>query len=294
MTTEIKIKEVVKQLYPSGRAWNHITDAETMEVIEVYTDGVGAAYTDGVGEVYGNETGSLNPFGKQLFMAESKTYATFFDNAISVLNSLIADNDNFDETDADNWERVLSLFISELTLEQRKAAIIRKQAYPNGILERAYYEFLQQQLQDAGFSVYVHENRFADGSGGWDVQDPDDLTSTPYELGSTEFGVADFAGGTAGISYSITANYLDEDKDNLFYSGILNQAQFGQAQMGISEFQRAENLDRETGLRYSFFICGSSFPDMATVPCERKDEFRQLVLTLKHNHIIGFLLINYN
>lgn len=294
MSTEVQIKEAIKQLYPTGRAWNHITDQETREVVEVYTDGVGANYTDGIGEVYGNETGSLNPFGKQLFMAESKSFTRLYDDAVSLLNTILPDNDFFNETDAENWERVLGLFTQNLTLEERKAAISRKKAYPNGILERSYYLFIQQQLQDAGFDVYVHENRFADGSGGWDVQDPDDLLSTPYQLGLGELGVSELGGSTDGITYSIAANYLDEDTDNTFYSTAPNPMELGVGELGVGELQQSLPVDKGTGLRYTFFVGGETFPSMASVPNERKQEFRQLILTLKHNHTLGFLLINYN
>lgn len=294
MDSATQIKSLISQLYPTGRAWNFVTDGETKELVIVYTDGIGDPFTDGFGDPFVLNTGSENSGGKKISIARSKSFVRFFDNAVSVLNGLIADNDSFDVTDAENWERVLGLFISSLTLEERKEAILRKQAYPNGIPERAYYLFVQSQLRAAGFDVYVHENRFADGSGGWTVQDPEDMASTLYQLGNAELGAAELGGGTSGISYSIAANSLDESVDNGFYDTPSNAVELGSTQLGAGQMKPYNEISRALGLRYSMFIGGETFPAMASVPLQRKKEFRQLVLTLKQLHIVVFLLINYN
>ena len=44
------------------------------------------------------------------------------------------------------------------TLEERKAAILRVLSYPNNIPERQSKSFIEDQLQLAGFNVYIHEN----------------------------------------------------------------------------------------------------------------------------------------
>ena len=50
------------------------------------------------------------------------------------------------------------------SLAVRKAAIARKLGQPGRVKARQSYLYLQKQLQDAGFDVYVYENRF-DNSG---------------------------------------------------------------------------------------------------------------------------------
>ena len=296
MSTETQIKDLISKLYPTGRVWNHITDNETQEIIVTFTDGtndVPEDYTDGVGNPYTLATGSENTFGKKVFIAESRSWVRLYDDAIAILNGLIADNEYFDETDATNWERVLGLFISGLTLEERKTAILRKQNYPNGIFERAYRQYVEDQLQAAGFDVYVHENRFEDGSGGWEVVDPDDLAGQAYQLGFFEFGVAEFGGQSDGFDYTIVANHIDEDEDSTFFDIGVNEIQLGQWEFGVGQFQTGNSISRQEQLRYSFFIGGSVWPSIANVSLDRKNEFRQLILTLKQLHNVVFLLINY-
>ena len=75
--------------------------------------------------------------------------------------------------------------------------------------------------------------------------------------------------GNVGINdYTSVANYIDETIDNINISDLEN-------------------------LRYTFFVGGSAFPDRASVPTERKNEFRQLLLKYKPAHTAGFLLIDY-
>lgn len=294
MSTESQIKDLISKLYPTGRVWNHITDNETQEIVVNLVDGADNNYVDGVGNPYVLATGSENTFGKKVFIAESKSWVRLFDDIIFILNGLIADNDDFDETDATNWERVLGLFISGLTLEERKTAILRKQNYPNGIFERAFRQYIEDQLQAAGFDVYIHENRFEDGAGGWEVVDPDDLAGQDYQMGLGQFGEAEFGGSTSGFDYSIVANNIDEDIDSTFFDISVNEVQFGTGEFGVGQFQTGKSLTREEMLRYSFFIGGSGWPSVANVDLTRKNEFRQLILTLKQLHNVVFLLINYN
>lgn len=225
-----EITKLSKQLYPTGRAWWIKKSSNFYNLHE------GLAYS------------------------ESRA----IENARSILDSIIPDNDNFSETDADNWERALGLITSSsLTLEERKQAILRKMKYPGTILARQHYLYIQGQLQDAGFNVYVHENRFPLGGGNYDV-----YNATPALYGDFNYG--DNTYGYAGIgAYTKIANYVDENKDSSFYMG------------------------NDINLRSTFFIGGSVFGDYADVDTIRKNEFRLMLLQLKPAQTAGFLLINY-
>jgi len=123
-----KIIQLTKRLYPSGRAFRLPVDSTFLKLHEG--------------------------------LAESENRA--FNSSLELLNQILPDNDNFTEDDATAWEIKLALAVSPGTLlEDRKEAIIRKMRHPGNILPRQHYLYVQKQLQDAGFNVFVHENKFA-------------------------------------------------------------------------------------------------------------------------------------
>ncbi len=127
MSTLEKIKKLGKTLYPTGRAF------------KIPFEGV---------------FDKLNSA-----LSESETRA--FDDAVSILDSALPDNDNFTTGDATDWERRLGLITNPaVPLSDRKLAIIRKIRHPGNIPARQNFLYLQGQLQDAGFDVFVFENRF--------------------------------------------------------------------------------------------------------------------------------------
>lgn len=294
MSVENKILNLNKQLYPTGRAWNFIKGSDDSSIVtDIFTDGVGNNFVDGVGNDFVQTTGQNISDSKKTIIAELQSIIRFYNDAISILDITIPDNDNFSDTDADNWERVLALFNSNLTLEERKEAINRKASYPNGIPERAHYTFIESQLQANGFNVFIRENRFADGSGGWLVEDPDDTASKPEQMGLTVMGIGKMGGQIAGLDYTICANYIDESLDSTYFDIIFSQNQMGVGVMGIAKMEKVTALEREQQLRYTFFVGGSSYPSAVSVPLNRKDEFRELILKLKPAHSVAFLYINY-
>lgn len=165
MSVEQEILNLNRELYPTGRVWNFATDTLGAAITtENYVDGLDNQFVDGLDNPFVSEIGVPQTGGKKSIAAELKSFVRLYEDALSILNTTLADNDNFSETDATNWERVLALMNSSLTLTERKQAINRKLAYPNGIAERANYIFIQDQLQSAGFDVYVYENRISFGS----------------------------------------------------------------------------------------------------------------------------------
>lgn len=289
-----EIKELNKQLYPTGRAWGYAHGSEQSETdIINFVDGLGNQFVDGFGNAFIQTFGSEASPSKRLVNAFLKSIERYYVDLLSLLNQIIADNDGFDEIDAGNWERVYGLIAGSLTLDERKTNIINRQGYPNGELERSTAEFLQAELQKAGFDVYIQENRFPDGAGGWLTEDPDLIGTLAEQLGLSEMGIAEMNGDIPGLDYTIIANYVDETLDETYFDVVFQQNELGVAEMGVAEMGTFAGFSRDEELRFTFFIGGQSYPSEATVALSRKDEFRQLVLRLKQNHNIAFAYINY-
>ena len=91
-------------------------------------------------------------------LAESD--ARVFGELKNILTAVLPDNLEFTETDAARWESALGLITTPATpLETRKEAIKRKINHPGTIKARQHSLYLQNQLQAAGFDVFVFENR---------------------------------------------------------------------------------------------------------------------------------------
>jgi hypothetical protein len=234
MTLKEKLLVLARQLYPSGRAYRM------------------------------SEGGYLEGLHKALGMTEERAYNDF----VSVLDNLLPDNANFSIDDATDWERRLGMITNiSLSLDERKAAIYRKMNFPGGQPARQNKDFIQWQLQLAKFNVFIYENIFSDGMGGYISKQPLDITGG---VGGSEFQHGDFEHGTHehGIYWgNIIANKINETEDNNFV--IPND------------------------LSATFFVGGATLGSFAAVDLNRKNEFRQLLLTLKPASTVGFLMINY-
>lgn len=219
------IIRLTKQLYPTGRAFKMPVD------------------------------GFLESLHFGLGISEEKAYL----DAVSILNSILPDNDNFTTDDATDWERRLGLITNTSTsLANRKLAILRKLQAPGINPAKGHYLNLQRELQLAGFDVYVHENIPA--------QSPLSFSGIDNRV-YVQHGQKQHGSLSHGLTYTNKiANYIDEDKDKNFNLG--------------------------GSFKSSFFIA-DLYGGMANVPLSRKDEFRQLILKLKQVQSIGFLYINY-
>jgi hypothetical protein len=226
-----KILNLSNQLYPTGRAFKNVVG------------------------------GWRETLHRALAYSENEAYSA----ALSTFDSAIPDNSNFTADDAADWEKRLGIVTGNTDLETRKMAIRQKLNYPGLTKARGNYRFVEKQLRDAGFDVYVYENRFPDGMGGYVTQDPVTIAG----IGSlSRHGEINHGEANHGPYFSnIVANFLDEDKDNNFNFG--------------------------TNLRSTFFICGPNIGDYASVPLVRKEEFRHLILRLKPAQTVAFLFINY-
>lgn len=226
--------KLTKQLYPTGRAFR------------IQKNGIKEKFHEG--------------------LAVSEQAA--IDSANGILNSILPDNDNFTIEDAGLWEIRLGMISGEGNLlSDRKAAILRKMRHPGNVLARQHYLYIENQLQVAGFNVFVHENRFLSGG----VY----ITKTLQDLGVPVTNVIQHGQAQHGQivhgQYIVdkVANYMDSAKDRLFYVGSTQK------------------------LRATFFISGEVLPDYADVLATREIEFRELILKLKPANTMVYLLINY-
>jgi len=232
-----KLMALVAQLYPKGRAFKMVVEG----------------------------------YRESLHRAIAIRKEVLLNDILSTFDSAIPDNANFTSGDASAWEKRLGMVTdTTVDLEDRKAAIIRKMNYPGQYAARGHYLFLQEQLKKAGFAVFVYENRFDDGLGGYYTKDPLSLGGTGV---SNQYGDFQYGDSQYGSYFDqIIANNLDAELDRGFDVGA--------------------------NLKSTFFIGGEKVGaeysgEVADVPANREVEFRQLVLQLKPVQTIGYLFINY-
>jgi len=233
LPTSIDIGNLAQTLYPTGRAFNLPAGGDFKALHDAFND-------------------SLIDLITQAYQS---------------LDDRFPDNPNFDAADCSLWEYRLGIpYNSTLTLVQRRNNIYIAMAFPQNILARQHYLYIQQSLQNAGFDVYVYENIFFDGDGNLYQKTPQDITGgslvgTQYG-GTTQYGGATQYGGSDGSD--VIAN---SDKTESYSTG------------GI--------------LWPTFFLAGSTITTFANVPTARQTEYRRLVLKLKPAHTVAFNFVNY-
>lgn len=207
----------------------------------------------------------------RLHRALNLTFARTKTDAEQILYDILPDNANFDIDTARKWYRRLGLYDSgSVTLADMKKAIAQKLSFPLTPLNKRHPAFIQAQLQAAGFNVYVYRNKFSDGMGGWITKTPQDILgiSTGYAtLGGFSLGEANLGSTWADDGISIVHNYIEESLDEGAVDG--------------------------SNYNCTFFIAGATVDSFADVSAARKIEFRQLLLKLKAQHMVGIMFINY-
>lgn len=207
---------------------------------------------------------------EKLHKALNESQEDFFNDSLSLLTGLLPDNSQFTSDDASNWERIYGLTNnSNLPLVQRMSALSQRIAYPLGGNDaKEHYLTIESELQLAGFDVYVYENIFPDGMGGFIAKTPYEVSGDPGLVTDVQYGDGQYGDNEYGQLYiNKIANFIDESKDLNFGLG--------------------------SDLSATFFIGGPTLGSFANVPADRHDEFRQLILTLKPFQTVGFLFINY-
>lgn len=232
LTTD-KILQLTKQLYPTGRAWKL----------------------------------PIGSFFESLHKGLGASEGRAWDDARSILDSLLPDNPNFTVTDAADWERRLGLATNpNNTLPARMAAILRKMQAPGPVTAKSSYLYLQQQLQLAGFNVSVFENLNPVYGGGFTYYNP--AAINPAILSQAQHGFnRQHGNGQSAYFNNVVINSLDNNIDTQFNIG--------------------------NSLACTFFISSSVLGTYAQVPIARQTEFRQLILNLKQVQNIAILYVTY-
>lgn len=224
-----RIKALITQNLPTGRAFRVINDSTNDQIIT------------GISEVFSTARNDL----------------------FSLLDIILPDNDNFTENDALRWESLLGMVVNpDTSLSDRKLAILRKMSHPGNILARQSRDYIESQLQAAGFDVYVYENL-------------NDLT--PQDV----FGAS--LSGIAEHSADIEHGDIEHGGSYLWPDIIANRI----------DWQKDQYFDLSFGLETTFYICGSTLGDFAEIPEIRREEFRQTVLKLKPLRTVAFIGITY-
>jgi uncharacterized protein YmfQ (DUF2313 family) len=192
-----------------------------------------------------------------------------YNDAVSILNDILPDNAGFTLDDATDWERRLGLITNiAVPLPARMALILQKLNQPGNNPAKGSYLYLQEQLNLAGFTVTVYENRFPAYPSGYTTLTPEQLTGLNVFQTLNRHGEFRHGERRHGSHYNnMVVNHIDESLDELFgFAG---------------------------DWRNTFYVCGSPAGTFANVPIAQKDQFRQLILKTKQVQTVGFLLINY-
>lgn len=208
------------------------------------------------------ENSIFEKFIKALVISENKVIS----DANSLMFGLLPDNDNFSEFDCNLWEKRLGLITNlGLDLETRKQAIVRKLNYPSNIKPRNAKEYIEYNLRQAGFDVYVDENYIGTFSSVERASRPSDFGVSPLQNQLGDFSHGVYNHGSQFMSKCV--NHIDENLDNGFDVG---------------------------GNKMNCFYIGDfTLGTFANVPLTRKDEFRQLILRLKPTNLVAYLFVNY-
>jgi len=193
--------------------------------------------------------------------------ARLYTNSISLLDALMPDTDRFLEADCTMWERVLGLPTNGgNSLSARQAAILQKMSNPGVNPAKGHYLVIQNQLQLAGFDVYVYENMFPVYPTGWTTQNP--ALINPNILTQSQHGLPNEHG-------NLQSSYINQVVANSIYNS------------------RDIYFDVGADLNNTFFIGGPTLGSYATIPADLEIAFRQLILQLKPVHKIAYLFCVY-
>jgi hypothetical protein len=253
MSTSEKFRKLNQQLYPTGGAF-------------------------GV-----KEGGVRDNHDTALMISEVEMY----EYQLEILDELLPDNPNFNDQYAANWELRLGMITNPpVSLADRMAAIIRKMNHPGDISARQSWDFLQDQLQLAGFDVYVHDNTTA-------LSINQVLAQNLVNVGN--FGNNNFGTFNWGSVYTTYSQYFSIENWGQHNFGTFNfgqQINYLQKVVNKIDWQK-DSMVQITDWYKVFYIGGPNLGDFATVDVNRREEFRQLILKLKRATNAGFLLINY-
>jgi len=242
---------------PHGYSTPHRMPSDNVSVLDILRDLSIQLYPSGR-VWYRPENGEF----QRLHDAVNQSFARLIEDGDLSLDKRFPDNTNFNEDDATLWEYRLGLITNEsVDLELRKDAIRRKMGYPNNVQARQHPLFIQYQLQLAGFHVYVHEIT--------------PLYQTPNDIIALSLNEAQHADN---VQHGLGVNHGGDNFDVIANS--------------IEQFENY-SIGGDSNLWATFFIGGENLGDTASVPQNRLQEFKELVIKLKPAHLVAFTFINY-
>lgn len=230
--TEI-LSDLANQLYPTGRAW--------------YMPKGGVS--------------------DNTHLAFNKSFIRLIGDADATIDSVFPDNDNFSEQDCAIWEYRFGITNnSALNILDRRKALYRRMGRGRNVHARQHKDYIQYQLQLAGFNVFVHENGF--------IEEGIRVYKKPEDI--------------------IALNFQNVQHGGISQHGVGLQHGYAMAQVIANSISPNEiQAVNDNNLWATFFIGGENLGDMAEVLSTREREFRELVLKLKPAHLIAFTFINY-
>lgn len=202
----------------------------------------------------------------KLFESIGVVKSTFYESCIGILNMLIPDNNNFTNEDATKWESIMLLETNISDLDTRRAIIHQRMSLKGNSRYKLSAKYIEKQLQNAGFDVYIHENRILNTTTGryersdWSGY----ITSVLYEHGMVQHGEIEH-GQSKNIG--ILANYIDAQKDESFLVG--------------------------NNWGSIFIVGGQTLGTRATIDVTKELAFRKLLLQIKPLNTVGILLIDF-
>lgn len=242
---------------------------------------------------------SLNSNIRKLNNGISLFFSRAWDSIKEIGYWILPDNDRFDAEAIGLWENVFGIpENTNKSLNERRDTITQRMQFPGEILARQSRGYIENQLRVAGFDVYVTLNRFPASdviseSGSESMEMGAETADMNYS-GPSSFR---FERREPEVGYTeLIANNIKSDADiNIFEVDIYNESGGESMEMGGAKADMAGEtvLNREHQLRGTFFVHGSTYPALASVPLIRKKEFRELILKLKPAQMVGFLYINY-
>jgi hypothetical protein len=186
-----RILKLVRQLYPTGRAW-HIP-------FESFFEALHRALAYGDSEVYSD--------------------------AMSTMDALLPDNPRFTANDATFWEKIYGLTTDPLTsLDDRKLAIAQRMSEPGLGDGMSHFQAIEAALQAAGFNVYVYENIFPLYPSGYETKNP--AVIAPALLSPSQHGDPMQHGVQSHYINHVVVNSIDNDIDVNFSVGPSLRATF--------------------------------------------------------------------
>lgn len=227
------LSDLASQLYPKGRAFNMIK-------------------------------GSIMD---KVHLAFNVSFIRLINDAKSTIDSTFPDNNNFTSDDCTLWEYRFGIVTdTSLTVIDRRAALLRRMGRGRNVPARQHRNYIEYQLQVAGFDVYVYENGFDEGGV--------IVYKTPEEISGAGAGVVQHGGDSQ--------------------HGIGMQHGGGNSEVIANSYKPNEAYSvAEDNIWATFFIGGPNLGDYAVIPEQRQEEFRELVLKLKPAHLVAFTFINY-